>query len=76
MIMDEDESIQVPIVYDFSLDYLDEQQEDVILDKRIKNSQWGDLEYLWVGIKGVKPNKAKWIKAEKVREIYPQLVVE
>jgi hypothetical protein len=36
MIMDEDESIQVPTVDDFSPEYLDELQEDVILDRRIK----------------------------------------
>ena len=40
MIMDKDESIQVLIlVDDFSPEYLDELQEDVILDKRIRPSQ-------------------------------------
>jgi hypothetical protein len=38
MVMDEDESIQVPTMYDFSPGYLDELQEDVILDKRIRTS--------------------------------------
>ena len=56
MIMDEDESIQVPTIDDFSLEYLDELHEDVILD-RIRTSQRGDVEYLRVGIKGVKPIK-------------------
>jgi hypothetical protein len=57
MIMDEDESIQVPTVDDFSPEYLDELQEDVILDRRIRTSQRGDVEYLRVGLKGVKPSK-------------------
>jgi hypothetical protein len=38
MIMDEDESIQVPTIDDFSPKYLDELQEDVILDRRIRTS--------------------------------------
>jgi hypothetical protein len=63
-------------VDDFSPEYLDELQEDVILDRRIKTSQWGDVEYLQVGIKGVKPRKERWIEIGKVREIYPHLFVE
>ena len=46
MILDEDESVQVPTVDDFSLEYLDELQEDAILDRRIKTSQQGVVEYL------------------------------
>jgi hypothetical protein len=46
MIIDEDGSIQVLIVDDFSPEYLDELQEDVIIDRRIKTSQRGDVEYL------------------------------
>ena len=38
MIIDEDESIQVPTVDYFALEYLDELQEDVILDRRIRPS--------------------------------------
>jgi hypothetical protein len=76
MIMDEDESIQVPTVDDFSPEYLDELQEDVILDRRIRTSQRGDVEYLRVGLKGVKPSKEKWMEIRRVRELYPHLVVE
>jgi hypothetical protein len=46
MIMDEDENVQVPTVDDFDPEYLDELQEDVILNKRMRNSQQGDVEYL------------------------------
>ena len=76
MIMDEDESIQVPVVDVFSPEYLDALQEDVILDRRIKTSQRGDVEYLQVGLKGVKTSKSKWMEIIRVRELYPHLVVE
>jgi hypothetical protein len=46
MIMDEEESIQVPSVDDFAREYLDELHEDVIFDIRIRTSQRGDVEYL------------------------------
>ena len=57
MIIDEDESIQVPTVDDFSPEYLDKLQKDFILEKRIRTSQRGDVEYLRVGIKGVNQEK-------------------
>jgi hypothetical protein len=73
MIMDEDESIQVPTVDDFSPEYLDELQEDVILDRRIRTSQRGDVEYLRVGLKGVKPSKEKWMEIRKGEGDLPSL---
>jgi hypothetical protein len=76
MIMDKDEGVQVPKIDDFAPEYLDELQEDVILDKRIKTSRWGDVEYLRVGLKGVHPSKSIWIKIGKVRELYPHLVAK
>ena len=76
MIIDEDGSIQVLAVDDFSPEYLDELQEDVILDRRIRTSQRGDVEYLRGGIKGVKPSKSKWMEIRRVRELYPHLSVE
>jgi hypothetical protein len=38
MIMDQGENVQVPSVDDFSPEYLDELQEDVILDRRVRTS--------------------------------------
>jgi hypothetical protein len=76
MIMDKDEGVQVPTIDDFSPEYLDELQEDVILNKRIKTSRWGDVEYLQVGLKGVHPSKEIWIEIRKVREFYPHLVIQ
>jgi hypothetical protein len=76
MIMDEDESIQVPTVDDFALEYLEKVQEDVILDRRITTSHQGDVEYIKVDIKGVKPSKEKWMDIRRVSKLYPHLVVE
>jgi hypothetical protein len=58
------------------LEYLDELQEDVILNKRIKTSQQGDVEYLRVVTEGVRPSKAKKMEIRRVRELYPHLVAE
>ena len=38
MIMDEYDNVQVPFDNDFSPNYLDEFQGDVILDRRVRNS--------------------------------------
>ena len=51
MIVDEVENVQVPTVDDFVPEYLDELQEDVILDRGANTSHGGDVEYLWVGKK-------------------------
>ena len=59
MIMDKDESVQVSTVDDFSPKYLDELQEYVILGKRIKTSQRGDVEYFRVGLKRAHPSKER-----------------
>jgi hypothetical protein len=45
MIMNKYEGVQVLTIAYFSLEYLDELQEDVILDKRIRTSRRGDVEY-------------------------------
>jgi hypothetical protein len=76
MVMDQDESIQVPFVDDFSPEYLNELHEDVILDRKIRTSRRGEVEYLHVGIKGVHPSKAWWMEIGKVREMYPHLFAE
>ena len=73
MIMHEVEDIQVPIVDDFTPEYLHELQEDVILDRRTKTSPWGDVQYFQVGLKRVHPSKSEWIEAGRVREFYPHL---
>jgi hypothetical protein len=39
MIMDQDEEVSIPLVDEFSPEYLDELQEDIILDRRTRTSQ-------------------------------------
>ena len=76
MIMDERENVSFPLVDDFSNEYMDEIQEDVILDRRTRTSRRGDVDYLRVGIRGAHPSKAKWIEKEKVRDQFPHLSVD
>ena len=46
MIMVQDEEVSIPSVDEFSPDYLDELKEDIILDKRMRTSCRGDVDYL------------------------------
>jgi hypothetical protein len=75
IIIYEDEIIELPVVDYFSPKYLYELEEDVILDKRIRTSQRGDVEHIRDGLKGVKPSTKKWMDIGKVRDLYPHLVV-
>jgi hypothetical protein len=76
MIMDQGEEVSLPSVDEFSPEYLDEFNEDIILDRRMRTSRRGDVNYLCVGLKGTHPSKAKWIEKEKVRELFPHLPVD
>ena len=76
MIMDERENVSLPSIDEFALEYMDELQEDVILDRRTRTSRRGDVDYLRVGIRGTHPSKAKWIEKEKVREQFPHLSID
>jgi hypothetical protein len=46
MIMDQDEEVSIPLVDEFAFEYLDELQEDIILDRKTRNSHRGDVDYL------------------------------
>ena len=76
MIMDEEINIQIPSVHDMAPEYMNELQDDVILDKNVRTSQRGNAEYLRVGLKGMHPSKARWMEIGKVRELYPHLLAE
>ena len=76
MILDEDISVQVASVDDLSLEYMLELPKDVILDRNVRTSRSGLVEYLRVGLKGVHPSKARWMEISKVREKYPHLLSE
>jgi hypothetical protein len=55
---------------------LDELQEDIILDRSMRTSCMGDVDYLRVGLKGTHPRKAKWIEKDKVRGLFPHLPID
>jgi hypothetical protein len=46
MIMDQDEEVSIPSVDEFAPEYLDELQEYIILDRRMRNSRRRDVDYL------------------------------
>ena len=76
MIMDEETNIQIPLVDDMAPKYMNELQDDVILDRNVRTSQRGNAEYLRVGLKGVHPRKSRWMEIGKVRDLYPHLHTE
>jgi hypothetical protein len=73
MIMDQDEEVSIPSVDEFSPEYLDELQEDIILDRRTRTSHRGDVDDLQVGLKGTHPSKEKWIEKDKVRGFFSHI---
>ena len=74
MIEDHGEQVPIPSTEDFSPEYLDELQQDTILDRRTRTSKRGSVDYLCVRLKGTNQSKAKWIKIGKVMELYPHLL--
>ena len=75
LIDDRGEHVQIPSIDAFSPEYLTELHEDTILDRRMRTSKRGNVEYLQVGLKRTNPSKEKWIEVGKVRELYPHLQI-
>jgi hypothetical protein len=76
MIMDQGEEVSIPSFDEFSLEYLEELKEDIILERRTKTSRMVDVDYLRVGLKGTHPSKAKWIEKGNMGELFPHLYVD
>ena len=76
MIVDQDVQVQAPSMDEFAIEYLNELQKDVILDKKVRSSRREDMEFLRVGLKGTHPSKARWLETGRVRELYPHLFSE
>ena len=74
MIEDPEEKIQLPSIDDLLPEYLNELQEDTVLDRKVRTVWRGDVEYLKIGLKGSKPSSAKWIEIGQLRKQYPHLV--
>ena len=74
LIEDPEEQSQLPSIDDLLPEYLNELQEDTVLDRKVRTMRRGDVEYLRIGLKGSKPSGAKWIEIGQVRQLYPHLV--
>ena len=74
LIEDPEEQSQLPSIDDLLPEYLNELQEDIVLDRKVRMTHRGDVEYLRIGLKGSKPSSAKWIEIGQVRQLYPHLV--
>ena len=64
----------MPFIDDLLPEYLNELQEDTVLDRKVKTTCRGDVEYLRIGLKGSKPRSEKWIEIGQVKQLYPHLV--
>ena len=67
LIEDPEEQSQLPSIDDLLPEYLNELQEDTVLDRKVSTTRRGDIEYLRIGLKGSKPSNAKWIEIGQVR---------
>jgi len=73
LIEDPKEKSQLLSINDLLLEYLNELQEGTVLDRKVRTTCRGDVEYLRIGFKGSKPSSEKWIEIGQVRELYPHL---
>ena len=62
LIKDPKEQSQLPSIDDLLPEYLNELQEDTVLDRKVRTTCRGDVEYLRIGLKGSKPSSAKWME--------------
>eukprot|EP00253_Pinus_taeda_P006756 PITA_06756 len=74
LIEDPEEQSQLPSIDDLLLEYLNELQEDTVLDRKVRTMRRGDVEYLRIELKASKPSSARWIEIGQVRTLYPHLI--
>ena len=74
LIEDPKEQSQLPSIDDLLPEYLNEFQEDTVLDKKVRTTHRGDVEYLRIGLKGSNPSSTKWIEIGQARNLYPHLI--
>ena len=74
LIEDPEEQSQLPSIDDILPEYLNELQEDTILDRKVRTTRRRNIEYLRIGLKGSKPSSAKWIEIKQSRKQYPHLI--
>ena len=73
LIEDPKEQSQLPSIDDLLPEYLNELQEDTVLDRKVRTMRKGYVECLKIGLRGSKPSSAKWIDIGQVRKMYPHL---
>jgi len=64
----------LPSIDDLLPKYLNELQEDTVLDRKVRTMRRDDVTQLRIGLKGSKPSSAKWIEIEQVRKKFPHLI--
>ena len=69
-----EEKSQFPSIDDLLPKYFNELQEDIVMDKKVRMTRRGDVEYFRIELKGSKPSSAKWIEIGQMRQLYPHLV--
>jgi len=62
LIEDHEEQSRLPSIDDLLPEYLNELQEDTVLDRKVRTMHNGDVEYLRIGLKGSNPSNAKLIE--------------
>jgi len=55
-------------------EYLNELQEDIVLDGKVRTTCKGDVEDLKIRLKCSKPSTTKWIEIGQARNQYPHLM--
>ena len=73
LIEDPEEQSQLPSIDELLPEYLNELQEDTILDMKVRTMRRGDVEYLRIGLKGSKLSNEKWTDIGQLRQQYPHL---
>ena len=73
LFQDQGENAQIPSIAYFFPEYIEELQQDTILDRKERTSRRGNVKYLHMGLKGTNTRKYKWIEIGSVREMYPHL---
>ena len=68
MIEDPKEKSQLHSIDDLLPESLNELQEDIVLDRKVRTVHKGDVEYLRIGLKGSKTSSSKWIEIGQVRQ--------
>jgi len=74
LIEDPEEQSQFPSIDDLLPEYLNELQESIVLDRKVRTTRRGDVEYLRISLKGSKPSSARWIDIGQVRKLYPHFI--